>query len=79
MDSFGCLVMQYKVSPTVAFGVPHRGVQSNLWKANADGSPKLPIGVPSPVLYHPIWGHDVVRLAEREKFISVGLFKCVEF
>ncbi len=42
-------------------------------------SPKLPIGIPNPVPYCPIWGHDVVRSVEREKFINAGLSKYVEF
>jgi hypothetical protein len=50
-----------------------------LWKANLGGSPKLPIGIPSLVLYHRIWGDDALRLVEREKFISLGLFKYVDF
>jgi len=44
-----------------------------------DGSPKLLSGVPHPIPYHPIWGHDSVRLVEREKFINVGLSKYMEF
>ncbi len=44
-----------------------------------DGSPKLPIGVPSHVPYCPIWGNDVLRFMEKKKFISVGLSKYVEF
>jgi hypothetical protein len=44
-----------------------------------DESPKLPTRVPNPIPYHPIWGHDAVRLMEREKFINVGLSKYVEF
>jgi hypothetical protein len=50
-----------------------------LWKANVDGSPKLPIIVPHLVPYHPIWGQDVMRLVEREKFINAQLSKYVEF
>jgi len=44
-----------------------------------DGSPKLPIGVPSLVPYHPIWGNDALKFMEKEKFINVGLSKYVEF
>jgi hypothetical protein len=44
-----------------------------------DGFPKLPIGVYSHVPYGPIWGHDAVKLVEREKFINVGLCKYMEF
>jgi hypothetical protein len=35
--------------------------------------------VPSPIPYHPIWGNDASRFMEREKFISVGLSKYVDF
>jgi hypothetical protein len=55
------------------------GPPIKLWKCNLDGSPKLPIGVPSHVPYHPIWGNDVLRFMEKKKFISVGLSKYVEF
>jgi hypothetical protein len=41
---------------------PIKGLAFQLWKANLDGSPKLPIKVPSLVLYCPIWGHDAMRL-----------------
>jgi hypothetical protein len=50
-----------------------------LWKANADGSPKLPIRVPSPIPYRPIWGHDAMRLVEREKIINARLSRYMEF
>jgi hypothetical protein len=49
-----------------------------LWKANANGFPKLPIGVPSLVPYCPIWGHDVARLVEKEKLINAKISKHVE-
>jgi hypothetical protein len=57
---------------------PIKGLAFQLWKANSDGSPKLPIKVPSLVPYRPIWGHDAIRLVEREEFISVELSKYVE-
>ncbi len=44
-----------------------------LWEANLNGSPKLLTGVPSLVPYCPIWS------MEKEKFISVGLSKYVDF
>ncbi len=50
-----------------------------LWKANLDGSLKLPTRVPCPIPYCSIWGNDVSRLMEKEKFISVGLSKYVDF
>jgi hypothetical protein len=39
----------------------------------------LPTRVPSLVPYQPIWGNDVSRSLEREKFISVGLSKYMDF
>jgi hypothetical protein len=50
-----------------------------LWKANPNGSPKLPTRVISPILHHPIWGNDASRSVEREKFISFGLSKYMDF
>jgi hypothetical protein len=44
-----------------------------------DGSLKLFIGVPSLVPYNLIWGNDALKSMEKEKFISVGLSKYVEF
>jgi hypothetical protein len=50
-----------------------------LWKANPNGSPKLPTKIPSLAPYHPVWGNDVSRSLEREKFISVRLSKYMDF
>ncbi len=58
---------------------PIDGPPIRLWKANPDGSPKLPNVVPNPILYRTIWGNDASRLMEREKFISSGLSKYVDF
>ncbi len=79
VDSFGWPMMQYKVSLINSIWSPIEGPLIQLWKVNADGFPKLPTRVCSIVPYCPIWGHDVVRLVDREKFINVGLFKYVEF
>jgi hypothetical protein len=43
-----------------------------------DGFPKLPNRVFNPIPYLPIWGHDVVRSVEREKFFNVGMSKYME-
>jgi hypothetical protein len=51
-------MIQYKVSPINNIWSPIEGLAIQSWKANADGSPKLPNGVFSLVPYHPIWGHD---------------------
>ncbi len=79
MDSSSWPMMQCKVSPTDSIWSPTKRPPIQLWKVNVDGSPKLPIGVPNRIPYCLIWGHDVVRSWEREKFISAGLSKYVEF
>ncbi len=58
---------------------PINGPSIILWKANPNGSPKLPTGVPSLILYHPIWGNDASSLMERKKLIRFGLSKYVDF
>jgi hypothetical protein len=72
-------MMQYKVSLTDIIWNPIEGPPIQLWKTNVDGSPKLLTGVPNLAPYCPIWGHDAMKSVEREKFISVGLSKYVEF
>jgi hypothetical protein len=71
--------MQYKVSPVNLVWSSLNGPLIRLWKPNLDSSPKLPIGVSNLNLYHPIWGNDASRLVEREKFISSGPSKYVDF
>jgi hypothetical protein len=70
-------MMQFKVPPTdhvcnPTYALPIR-------KANPDGSPKLPTSIPSLIPYCPIWGNDPSRSMERQKFISVGLSKYMDF
>jgi hypothetical protein len=72
-------MMQYKVSLIDNVWSPIKGPAIQLRKVNADGFPNLPTRVPSFIPYCPIWGHDAVRLVEKEKFISVELSKYVEF
>jgi hypothetical protein len=73
-------MMQYKVTPTNIVYNPIETPLIQLWKVNVNGSPKLPTRVPNLIPYRPIWGHDEVRLMEREKFINVvRLSKYVEF
>jgi len=72
-------MMQYKVSPIHSVWSPIDGPLIKLWKVNPDGSPKLPIKIPSPIPYHLIWGNDAFKSLKREKIINVGLFKYVEF
>ncbi len=79
VDSLGWPLMQCKFSPTNLMWSPIHGPLIRLWKANLNNSLKLPIGVPSLVLYCPIWGNDASRLVEREKFISFGLSKYMDF
>ncbi len=79
VDSLGWLMMQYKVSPINHVWNPIDGPLIRLWKTNLDNSTKLPTRVPSPILYRPIWGNDASRLMEKEKFISFGLSKYMDF
>jgi hypothetical protein len=37
------------------------------------------MSIPNLVFYRPIWGIDPLSYAERQKFISVGLSKYVDF
>jgi len=50
-----------------------------LWKTNPNGSLKLRTKIPCPIPYCLICGNDVLRSVEREKFISAGLSKYVDF
>ncbi len=50
-----------------------------LWKFNNQGCPKPRNGVPILVPFHPIWGNDASKLIEKEKFISNGISKYLEF
>ncbi len=58
--------INYKVSPTYPISCLVDGPLIRLWKANPNNSPKLPIEVPSLVLYYPIWGNDASRSMEGE-------------
>jgi hypothetical protein len=58
VDSSGWRMMQYKLSLINSVWSPTQGPPIQLWKANVDGFPKLPTGVPNLVPYCPIWGHD---------------------
>jgi hypothetical protein len=48
-----------------------------LWNINPNGLLKLPIRIPCPIPYCLIWGNDVSKSVEREKFISARLSKYV--
>jgi hypothetical protein len=56
VDSSSWPIMQYIVSPIDNVWSLTDGPPIKLWKCNLDGSLKLPIKIPSPVPYHPIWG-----------------------
>jgi hypothetical protein len=43
------------------------------------GHPKLPRGIPKPIPFHPIWGNDVLKSIEKERFINVGISKYLNF
>jgi hypothetical protein len=79
VDSLGWLVVQYKVSPTDPVWSLVDAPPIRLWKANPNGSPKLPMGVPNFVLYCPIWGINPLRFVKKQKIISVKLFKHMDF
>jgi len=72
-------MIQYKISPTDSVWSFTEGTPIQLWKTNVDCFLKLPIRVPNLIPCCPIWGHDAMRLVEREKFISVRLSKYMEF
>ncbi len=59
-------IMQYKVSPIDSVWSLTNGPMITLWNCNLNGSPKLPIGVPSFVPYNPIWVNDALRSMEKE-------------
>jgi len=50
-----------------------------LWKEDGGGQPKLLMGVPSLVPFHPIWGNDESRVGEKESFINTKISKYIEF
>jgi hypothetical protein len=57
--------MQYKVSPTDHVWSLVDVLMIRLWKANPNGSPKLHVGVPNLVPYHPIWGINPSKFVEK--------------
>jgi hypothetical protein len=50
-----------------------------LWKEDVAKCPKLLTWVLNLVPFHPIWGIDELRASEKERFISSGILKYVEF
>ncbi len=55
------------------------GPPIRLGKANPNNSPKFLTRIPTLVLYHPIWGNDALKSVEKDKFISFGLCKYMDF
>jgi hypothetical protein len=37
------------------------------------------VGVPNPIPFRPIWGNDELKVNEKERFISIGISKYIEF
>ncbi len=79
VDSMGWHVMQYNVSPIDFIRSPTNVPLIRLWKANPNGLTKLPMSMPSPIIYCPIWGIDPSKSIERQKFISASLSKYMDF
>jgi hypothetical protein len=50
-----------------------------LWKEDGTRWLKLLVGVLNPVPFCPIWGNDELRACEKERFISNGISKYIEF
>jgi hypothetical protein len=68
-------MMQYKVSPIDFVCSPTNAPLIRLWKANFNGSQKLPMGIPSPIFYCP-FGTLILQGLLRNK--SGGLSKYVD-
>jgi hypothetical protein len=50
-----------------------------LWKKDVAKWPKLSTGVPNHIPFHSIWGIGELKASEKERFISSGILKYVEF
>jgi hypothetical protein len=50
-----------------------------LWKEDGIGQLKLSARVSNPVPFHSIWGNDELKVGEKERFISSGISKYIEF
>ncbi len=75
VDSFGWPMMWYNVSLTYSIWSPIDGPIIRLWKLDDQGHPKLPSGIPKPIPFRPIWGTDVSKSVEKERFINIGISK----
>jgi hypothetical protein len=79
VDELKWLVMQYKVSPSDVLRSFKDGPTIQLWKEDGTGLPKLSMGVSNHVPFHPIWGNDELKACEKDRFISNGISKYIEF
>ncbi len=50
-----------------------------MWKEDGTRWPKLPLGVLNIVPFRPIWENDELKADEKERFISNGISKYIEF
>jgi hypothetical protein len=58
---------------------PNDGLTIQLWKEDGTRRAKLLAGVSNLVPFHLIWGNDELRVGEKERFISSGILKYIEF
>jgi hypothetical protein len=79
VDEVGWPMMQYKVSPTNALWSLKDDPTIQLWKEDGTGLPKPSVGVLNLVPFCSIWGNDELRVGEKERFISSGVSKYIEF
>jgi hypothetical protein len=50
-----------------------------LWKEDATGWAKLLAGVLNPIAFCLIWGNDELKASGKDRFISSGILKYIEF
>jgi hypothetical protein len=79
VDEVGWLMMQYKVSPTNVLWNLKNDPTIQLWKEDGTGLPKPLVGVSNLVPLCSIWGNDELRVGEKERFVSSGVSKYIEF
>jgi len=79
MDEVRWLVMQYKVSFIDVLLSPKDGLTIQLWKKDGTRWAKLLAGVSNLVPFRMIWGNDELRVSDKERFISSGILKYIEF
>jgi hypothetical protein len=67
------------VFPTYSKWSPKDGLVIRLWKSDDQGHHKLPSGIPKHVFFRLIWGINVSKSVEKERFINSGISKYLEF